>query len=89
MKTTISAIDTNEVRIEYDHAWSDERVSRHFWVPRAGGYVLELSAGNSRQVCERLNRLGSTLMCGPNTPLIDVIRREYRAMRAAERRELA
>jgi len=89
MKTVIKVIDTNEVRIEYDHAWSDERVSRHFWAPRAGGYVLELSTGDSKQVCERLGRHGSTLMCVANTQLADVIRREYRAMRATERRELA
>ena len=40
-----------------------------------------------KQVCDRLSTRGSTLMVGSRNALIDVIRREYRVMRAAERRE--
>jgi hypothetical protein len=38
-----------------------------------------------QQVCDRLSSRGNTLTANPAS-LADVIRREYRAMRAAERR---
>jgi hypothetical protein len=49
----------------------------------AGGYVRD---EDDRQVCEQLDRTGSTLMATPRT-LASIIRREYRAMRRAEARE--
>lgn len=52
-----------------------DEVNRTFSVPVDRGYVRE----GSRQTCERLHCMGSTLMATRET-LLAVIRREYRAM---------
>jgi hypothetical protein len=83
-KTTINADSTGNVTISYIDIFG-ERVTREFTCPVAGGYVRE----GDRQVCERLSNMGNTLRCGQRSDLINLIRREYRAMRAAEKREAA
>jgi len=65
-----------------------ETIERTFTVRRDGerGYVYEeLANGDRRQVCERLDSQGSTIMSDAAT-LIDVIRREHRRARAADAR---
>jgi hypothetical protein len=63
------------------------RQEREFFT--LGAYVYErINAVKDRQVCDRLQSRGSTLM-HHDRPLIDVIRREYRAMRRAEARDAA
>jgi hypothetical protein len=52
--------------------------------PRNGGYVYDQ---RGKQVCEQLGSMGVTLMWNARRPLADLIRREYRRMRAAEARE--
>jgi hypothetical protein len=83
-RTTIKADSTGNVTLSYTDIFG-ERVTRNFTCPMSGGYVRE----GDRQVCERLNNTGNTLQCGYRPDLIKVIRREYRAMRAAEKREAA
>lgn len=73
------------VVIEYDDELRDTRVTREFFV--RGRYVYEdMGNGLDRQVCDRLQNRGTTLISDLDH-LPDVIRREYRAMRRAEQTE--
>lgn len=75
------------VVVEYDDEMRDTRVTREFFV--RGRYVYEdLGNGRDRQVCDRLQTRGSTLMSDLDS-LPAVIRREYRAMRRAEAADAA
>lgn len=72
------------VRIRYVDPDGEPR-DREFFVPSSGGYVREWRYnGNHRQVCDGLGNRGSTLVSTPDT-LADDIRREYRAMRRAQK----
>ncbi len=93
MKTTITAKSESHVIISYDdedHSTESgtKRVTREFTRPaRGGGYVIErLRNSETTQVCDKLCHRGSTLYCGENTPLVNIIRREYQAMRREEKR---
>ena len=89
-KTIITQDNSGSVTIEYDHRDGDHRVSRTFSCSATGGYVRERDQeGHYPQVCERLYSWGNTLMAADRTHLLEVIRREYRAMRRAEQREAA
>lgn len=87
MKTTITADQHGYVTISYDD-YLNERVTRTFFCPVNGGYVKEQDKQQQYpQVCERLSSRGNTLECSSRDKLLDLIRREYRAMRRAEKRE--
>lgn len=93
MAKTRFIADGNEVTIEYDDAMTGERVTRTFFAPyNVNGHPMYVrvrdTAQRFPQVCAGLSSTGSTLMATPET-LLAVIKREYRAMRAAERREEA
>lgn len=61
------------------------RVERDFFAPPGGGYVRE-GWSDPRQVCDRLGSTGATLVWDPASgPLVELVRREWRAMRRAER----
>lgn len=53
-----------------------------YWTPLNGGYVRELSDNRpgtlGRQVCDYLANTGSTLWRSEATPLVDIVKREYR-----------
>lgn len=87
-RTKITTESNGDVCIVYVDD-CDEVCERTFFVPimTGGGYIRERDeAGRYPQVCEQLRRCGSTLM-STRDALADTIRREYRRMRAAERRE--
>jgi hypothetical protein len=90
-RTTIKPLDDNHVVIRYADCYTGEIIEREFWAPSGGGYVREIDAAHpgttGRQVCELLEGVGPTLYWGGHGRLIDVVRREYRAMRRVERRE--
>lgn len=73
------------VTLEYTDE-CDVRQSRTFL--SRGRYVWESIGfhGREQQVCDRLENRGNTLMIRETQNLIDIIRREYRAMRSAEQR---
>jgi hypothetical protein len=56
---------------------------------KAGGYSAVMYDGENgdKQLCERLSSAGNTLMYKDGTKLVDLVRREYQAMRAAEKRD--
>lgn len=84
-RTTITARDDRHVTITFVN-WNDEPVTMEIWAPTpaAGGYTyVRLGDG---QLCERLSTRGVTLMYYAGTKLVDIVRREYKAMRAAEKR---
>lgn len=81
--------DSGSVTIAYDDEANDNRVERTFTCPVDGGWVQEEMTNGRVQVCDRLSHRGSTLRAGSRATLADLIRREYRAMRAAEKREAA
>lgn len=85
MRTKFSVDEKGRVTVEYDRYSLDgvTRESRTFSCSEDGGYVWELTFGGRFQVCDRLAGRGSTLYCSSRDRLIDVIRREYRAMRRA------
>jgi hypothetical protein len=98
MKMSIRSPQPGYVTITYDDDRAEGgRVTREFSVRNDGErhYVLEHAQERldgiyppQQQVCERLSSRGNTLRANAAS-LADVIRREYRAMRAAERREAA
>lgn len=47
------------------------------------GYVRY---NGDKQLCERLSSRGNTLHCSRKTPLINLVRHEYRALCLAEKR---
>lgn len=83
-------VDHNYVTVSYDDAYTGERIERVMFCPNSGGYVREVVGinGNNRQVCERLEQMGTTLWATPEY-LPKLIRKEYAAMRRAERAESA
>lgn len=84
-KTTFTADTTGRVTLSYDQ--DGERVTRDFSCPVGGGYVIEFRRnGSTQQVCRRLSSMGETLYSSSRAGLLDLIRREYRAMRAAQKR---
>lgn len=88
MKTKISysEIQKSIVIAEYDDCITGERRRREFMVPANGGYVREWVRGDWKQVCDGLSDRGDTLRLGECGDLLALIRREYRAMRRAEKR---
>ena len=78
--------NAGSVRLTYHDRFTDTEVSRTFWVSSGGGYVREHAnmVWGGQQVCERLSTRGNTLWATPDN-LAQVIRREYRRMRARER----
>lgn len=82
-------IDSGSVTIAYDDDMSGGRVERTFSCPVDSGRVREEMTSGRVQVCDRLSHRGSTLRAGSRAILADLIRREYRAMRASEKREAA
>ena len=92
MKARFTTDSAGRVTVAYDNQfhWTGEtvRVERTFTCPQDGGYVREkMSNGNWEQVCDKLAGMGNTLSCSSREALIDLIRREYRAMRRAEKAE--
>jgi len=87
MRTTITTDAAGYVTLSYDDEY-EGRVTREFSVPPNGGYIREhLGNGRTTQPCEKLATRGNTLMASSRTALADVIRREYRAMRRAEKKD--
>lgn len=90
MKTKIKSTEDNRCTIEYDCAHTGERIVQEFWTPTGGGCVYEIDDRHpgtlGTQVCDRLSTRGNTLHRSANRPLVDIIRREYRAMRRDEAR---
>lgn len=93
MRAKFAADQTYRVTLEYDgddYFGEPKRVSRTFSCPMNGGYVLEFDGRDWKQVCDRLSSTGSTLHCSSRSNLLAMIRREYKAMRRADkRREVA
>lgn len=88
MKTSIKTTATGSVFICYD-SMDGKRKERLFFCPSDGGYIREsMDNGGARQVCEHLADTGRTLSVSRRELLESVIRREYKAMRAAEKREM-
>lgn len=88
MKTTFTALRDNHCVAKYDTILGDP-VERHFFAPFEGGYVCETDDdGYVHQVCDRLSSRGPTLYWHPSSHprLIDLIRKEYRAMRRADQK---
>ena len=74
--------------LEHINLITEEHEKRVFTAPTEYGYVRELqSDGSTRQPCECLDRLGSTLRASETT-LLAVIRREYRKMRRLNQAEI-
>lgn len=91
MRTTIKSDTDNRCTLRYRDEHTGETITRDFFTVVEGGYVLE-DWQRAREVCEELSDRGATLIWRPTTKtptLAVVIRREYRAMRRAERREQA
>lgn len=79
----LTTLQPGHVRLEYPDG--DETVTREFFCPLAGGYVREWRPGGPHnQVCDGLGNRGSTLVSTPDA-LAEDIRREYRAMRRAQK----
>ncbi len=83
MKTQIKLLSNGDVRIRYEDRFGGMQLVTYSVSWPAGGYVRD---SYGRQVCDRLSHRGSTLRSSYDG-LIDVIRREYRAMRRRESRE--
>ncbi len=89
-KTQITAQDDRHVTITFTDLLSDEQITMEIWapVPKEGGCSYVRYNGD-KQLCDKLSSRGSTLMYRDGTKLVDLVRREYNAMRAADKREAA
>lgn len=84
MKTVIKAVSDNHVCIKYECHISGDIITDEFSAPIAGGYVR---FANGSQVCDKLRCRGNTLYWSGEAPLINLIRREYSAMRRQQSKE--
>ena len=87
MRTQIKEITSNRIRVQYVD-WLDQIIDMTIGAPSDGGYVYQILAdGSTTQVCDKLASTGSTLIYSPkyHGRLIDLIRREYRKGRRAEK----
>jgi hypothetical protein len=89
-KTQITAQDDRHVYITFTDLLSDEQITMEIWapIPKEGGYSY-VRYNDGKQLCEKLSSRGSTLMYKDGTKLVDLVRREYSAMRAADKRRAA
>ena len=91
MRTTIRTMNGNQNAVElcYDDVGTGDRVQRAFWCHDSNGsYIREdvyADMARDPQVCTRLGSSGYTLTRGAS--LVNTIRREYQAMRRAEKLE--
>lgn len=83
-RTKITADGSRFCTIKFECAHTGEMRTIVASAPHDGGYVRDQS-GN--QLCEHLCSMGSTLTWNGRGTVADLIRREYRRMRAAEARE--
>jgi len=91
MKAKFTAADDRHVSLEYECAATGARLTRMFFCFSGRSSVREEVGphGKNRLVCDRLGSYGEMLTMNGNEPLVAVIRREYQAMRRAERAERA
>lgn len=89
MKTTIKQTTYATVELSYTDMFGDD-VSLEI-TARIGGYVYATSKDSARrfQLCEGLQSTGNTLVWDGEKALADLIRAEYRKMRAIEKRQAA
>ena len=80
MKTIRNAVSGHEVHVKFENIFG-EIVEMNISAPAVGGYVRR---GN-KQLCAALRTTGSTLQWDGAAPLVDLVRREYRAMRRSEK----
>lgn len=85
MKTTIKAVSDQQVQIAFTDQLTGQDVSLDLSAYGGGGYVRD---AKGQQICRSLAYSGSTLSWDGKQPLVDLIRREYRAMRRQERKFL-
>lgn len=76
MKAKFTAHRINSATVEYDDAISGKRITLTIGAGMGGGYVRD---NDGQQVCKGLGNRGDTLLWNGTTPMIDVLRREYRA----------
>jgi hypothetical protein len=86
MRAYFKHLEHNRALVRYPHRLDGTPIEFEVFAPRSGGYVR---FDDGAQVCERLECRGPTLIWGGSAPLIDLIRREYRAMRRAEKKYLS
>lgn len=87
-KATITAHDDRHVSLAYDDLLSGERIKLEIWapVPREGGSSY-IHYNGDKQLCHGLSGSGNTMTYPAGARLVDIVRREYRAMRRADKRE--
>jgi hypothetical protein len=84
MRAEIKEIAFNRVKLTFDDVDSGERRTYKLFAPLGGGYVRH--EDDNRQVCNELDDLGNTLYWYGRAPLIDLIRREYKARQQRDKR---
>jgi hypothetical protein len=83
-RVRFASLDDNRCSI----TWRDGTVTT-YWAPDFGGYVRDISRHPGtlgQQVGDGLAHSGNMLMWRGPRPLVDLIRREYRALRREEAR---
>ena len=85
-RATFTTHGRQSVTVEYTDVLSDLPQCRTFIAK--GRYVFELIgvSGRERQVCERLQIRGVTLMIDADADLLPIIRAEYQKMRRADKK---
>jgi hypothetical protein len=79
MRTKIKSTDWHRVTITFTRPYDDRPITYNLFAPIDGGYVRY--EGTNSQICERLARTGDTLYWHGATPLVDLIRYEYKKMK--------
>ena len=87
MKTKITAISHSTVEITFLPFMADTPVTWTIWANRGGYVMYEEDGCRSKQLCDRMHCMGSTLSWSGRRPIIELVRHEYRAMRREEARQ--
>ena len=86
-KTKITAHSARSVTLSFTDLVTDQLTTMEIWAPTttAGGQSY-IRYNGDKQLCNGLSSRGETLSYRDGTQLVDLVRQQYRSMRAAERR---
>ena len=89
-RTTITAHSDRSVTLSFTDLVTDQPITMEIWAPSTttGGQSYVRYNGD-KQLCNGLSSRGETLSYRDGTKLVDLVRSQYRSMRAAERRNIA
>ena len=86
-RTKIIENSPRSVTLSFTDLVTDQPITMEIWAPAPGASGQSYIRYNGdKQLCNGLSSRGETLSYRDGTKLVDLVRQQYRSMRAAERR---